>query len=108
MIKVRVLIRYVIGPPEKAALFQRRYEEGYDVPDDEYMKWVRENHPESVPDQATYSHDCNDLANQGNSDGLSLYQTIRFAMGNLHYHLKRQHFFNEGTKKGMIYLMMSI
>ena len=23
-------------PPEKAPLFQRRYEEGYDVPDDEY------------------------------------------------------------------------
>ena len=24
--------------PEKAALFQRRFEEGYDLPDDEYMK----------------------------------------------------------------------
>ena len=62
--------------------------------------------PESVPDQATYSHDCNDLANQGNSDGLSDNQICDGE--SLHYHLKRQHFFNEGTKKGMIYLMMSI
>ena len=26
-------------PSEKAALFQRRFEEGYDIHDDEYMKW---------------------------------------------------------------------
>ena len=58
-------------PPEKAALFQQRYEEGYDIPDDEYMKWLRENHPESVTDQAAHSHNCNDLGSQSNSDGLS-------------------------------------
>ena len=33
---------------EKAALFERRFEEGYDLPDDEYMKWLRHAHPESV------------------------------------------------------------
>ena len=32
--------------PEKAALFQRRFEEGYDLPDDEYVKWLHETHPE--------------------------------------------------------------
>ena len=32
----------------KEALFQRRYEEGYDIPDDEYMKWLRDNHPEDA------------------------------------------------------------
>ena len=25
--------------PEKAAFFQHRFEEGYDLPDDEYVKW---------------------------------------------------------------------
>ena len=33
---------------EKAALFEHRFEEGYDLPDDEYMKWLRHAHPESV------------------------------------------------------------
>ena len=33
---------------EKAALFERRFEEEYDLPDDEYMKWLRHAHPESV------------------------------------------------------------
>ena len=34
--------------PEKEALFQRRYKEGYDIPDDEYIKWLRDNHPEDA------------------------------------------------------------
>jgi len=38
-------------PPEKTALFQRRFEEGYDLPDDEYMKWLCETHPESMVNQ---------------------------------------------------------
>ena len=33
--------------PEKSLLFQRRFEEGYDLPDEEYMEWLHENHPES-------------------------------------------------------------
>ena len=33
---------------QKATLFERRFEEGYDLPDDEYMKWLRHAHPESV------------------------------------------------------------
>ena len=40
-----------VVPSEKAALFQRRFEEGYDLPDDEYMKWLCETHPESVMNQ---------------------------------------------------------
>ena len=43
-------------PPEiKAAIFQRRYKEGYDVPDDEYMEWLMENHPDPVTDQAAHT-----------------------------------------------------
>ena len=37
--------------PEKAALFQRRFEEGYDLPDDEYVKWLHETHSESIMNQ---------------------------------------------------------
>ena len=33
---------------EKAALFECRFEEGYGLPDDEYMKWLHHAHPESV------------------------------------------------------------
>ena len=56
-------------PPEKAALLQQRYGEGYDIPDDEYMQWLRKNHPEFVTDQAAHSHNCSDLVSQSNSDG---------------------------------------
>ena len=63
-------------PPEKAALFQRRYEEGYDIPDDEYMQWLRENHPESVTDQAAHSHNCSDSVSQSNSDSQTDNQTM--------------------------------
>ena len=31
------------------SLFQRRYEEGYDVYDAKYIDWLRLNHPESIP-----------------------------------------------------------
>ena len=30
-------------------MFQRRLEEGYDLPDAEYMRWLRIHHPESLP-----------------------------------------------------------
>ena len=86
-------------PPEKAALFQQRCEEGYDIPDDEYMQWLRENHPESITDQAAHSHNCSDSIIQSNSDGQTDNQTIP---------PERQHFLKEGIKKGMIYLTMSI
>ena len=64
-------------PPEiKAAFFQRRYEEGYDIPDDEYIQWLRENHPESVTDQAAHSHNCSNSVSQSNSDSQTDNQTI--------------------------------
>jgi len=28
-------------------LFQQQFSEGYDFPDDEYMMWLKENHPET-------------------------------------------------------------
>ncbi len=30
---------------EKEDLFKRRFEEGYDLPDEEYSKWLESNHP---------------------------------------------------------------
>ena len=30
-------------------------EEGYDVPEDEYMEWLKENHPDHVTDQGSSS-----------------------------------------------------
>ena len=32
--------------PEKEIRFQKRFEEGYDIQDEEYIAWVRINHPE--------------------------------------------------------------
>ena len=34
--------------PEKQSLFQKRYEEGYDMNDPEYMVWLRINHSDEV------------------------------------------------------------
>ena len=39
--------------PEKLALFQRRYEEGYDLPDEEYVDWLLQYHPDSALDHTT-------------------------------------------------------
>ena len=51
---------------EKAAFFQRRFEEGYDLPDDEYMKWLHHTHPESTLTQ-TASATETDILNQTDS-----------------------------------------
>ena len=32
---------------EKIALFQQRYEEGYDLPDEDYIQWLHETHPDA-------------------------------------------------------------
>ena len=34
--------------PEKQSLFQKHYEEGYDLNDPEYMVWLRINHSDEV------------------------------------------------------------
>ena len=34
---------------KKEELFQRRFEEGYDIYDSEYLEWLERNHPVSVP-----------------------------------------------------------
>jgi hypothetical protein len=34
---------------EQIELFEHRYEEGYDIPDPEYIAWLELNHPEAVP-----------------------------------------------------------
>ena len=34
---------------EKEELYQKRFEEGYDIYDSEYLEWLENNHPESVP-----------------------------------------------------------
>jgi len=33
-------------PAERVVLYKHRYEEGYDLPDEEYLRWLRETHPE--------------------------------------------------------------
>ena len=35
-------------PQEKEQLFNTRYEEGYDLPDEEYEEWLWVTHPEAV------------------------------------------------------------
>ena len=32
---------------EKLLLYERRFKEGYDFPDEEHMKWLHKNHPET-------------------------------------------------------------
>ena len=39
-------VQPMLFSPEKEILFQKRFEEGYDVQDEEYITWVRINHPE--------------------------------------------------------------
>ena len=40
---------------EKSVLVQQRFEEGYDLPDDEYMKWLHETHPELIMNRTAYA-----------------------------------------------------
>ena len=35
---------------DKLALFQQQFSEGHDFPDEEYMTWLKENHPETFTD----------------------------------------------------------
>ena len=35
---------------DRDALFQKRYEEGYDIYDEENVTWLCCNHPDSIPD----------------------------------------------------------
>ena len=41
--------------PEQEELFNRRYEEKYDLPDPIYFEWLKINHPESHPDNSSLS-----------------------------------------------------
>ena len=43
-------------PAEKISLFERRYEEGYNVADPEYEKWLKHYHPSD-----SHSGDCASL-----------------------------------------------
>ena len=45
----------------------QRYEEEYDLPDDEYVKWLHEAHPESVTTETAAANE-NDTLNQSNND----------------------------------------
>ena len=78
--------------PEKEPLFQRRFDVGYDLPDDEYMKWLRNTHPESTLNQ-TASATKNDISNQ---------QIVVIKC-----HLTNLFFFSEGLKEDTICQMRS-
>ena len=58
-------------PPEKTALFQQRYEEGYDIPDNEYMQWLRENHPEAAAEYPAFFTGSNDGSDLGYPSSLT-------------------------------------
>jgi hypothetical protein len=45
----------LLFPPEKEELFEHRFEEGYDLYDDEYTSWLRIHHPDALPNQASVS-----------------------------------------------------
>ena len=79
---------------EKAALFQQRFQEGYDLPDDDYVKWLHETHPESITNQLLLR------MVQAICSSVMIHSQV--------YHLKKQHFSSVDLKKGMICLMMSM
>ena len=39
----------------QAAMLQRRYEEGHNLFDPEYISWLSQNHPESVTPESSYA-----------------------------------------------------
>ena len=45
---------------EKHLLYEQRFKEGYDFPDEEYMKWLHENHPESKTECIVRSNNGSD------------------------------------------------
>ena len=47
------------------------YKEGYDLPDEEYMKWLCENHPEIVADCFIGSNDDNKTSTLSITDAFS-------------------------------------
>ena len=56
---------------EKSLLFQRRFEEGYDLPDEEYMEWLHENHPESRTECFVSSNDGSERSPLSIADAFS-------------------------------------
>ena len=58
-------------PPEKIALFEQRYKEGYDIPDDEYMQWLRKSHPEAAAEYPAFFTGNNDGSDLGYPSSLT-------------------------------------
>ena len=42
------LSRQGFSLPEKEKLFAKRFEEGYDIQDQEYTAWIKINHPDAA------------------------------------------------------------
>ena len=40
---------FVSFSEDQVQLYQRRYDEGYDLMDPQYLQWLERHHPESVP-----------------------------------------------------------
>lgn len=60
---------------EKELIYTRRFEEGYDVYDAEYICWLREHHPEAVP--AAYTTSGDDSADGNASEDPLIANTSR-------------------------------
>ena len=58
---------------EQEDLFSRRFEEGYDVRDEEYVQWLSLNHPEAV------SAMQNSISDEHDSDGSEDSSTVTFS-----------------------------
>ena len=60
---------------EKLSLFQQRYKEGYDLPDEEYMDWLCQYHHDDVLNHTSTfigSDDCNNTLQAGSSSDVNV------------------------------------
>ncbi len=70
--------RTIVSPlyfPLKKKLCQHRFEEGYDLHDDEYILWLQVNHPEALPEESSITEFFPDtpmltLLDSGTSDNI--------------------------------------
>ena len=56
---------------EKLELFEKRYEEGYDMPDPEYSEWCKSTHPDTSSSSAATRSALSDITNVSDLDAIS-------------------------------------
>ena len=58
--------------PEQDALYERRFQEGYDIPDPSYAAWLKINHPLSVTSEPPSESSCRSAISAPSSTSRSL------------------------------------